>query len=60
MQYLGPKAYQDLPIGSIVVPFWGSYLESYNYMVIPKRNYYGAYGIGLGFRVPSSQGKPSL
>ena len=28
--------------GSIVVPFWGSYLESYK--VIPKRNYYGAFG----------------
>ena len=26
----------------MVVPFWGSYLESYT--VIPKRNYYGAYG----------------
>ena len=26
----------------MVVPFWGSYLESYK--VIPKRNYYGAYG----------------
>ena len=31
-----------LPRGSIVVPFWGSYLESYK--VIPKRNYYTAYG----------------
>ena len=31
-----------LPRGSIVVPFGGSYLESYK--VIPKRNYYGAYG----------------
>ena len=31
-----------LPIGSIVVPFGGSYLESYK--VLPKRNYYGAYG----------------
>ena len=30
-----------IPRGSIVVPFWGSYLESYK--VIPKRNYYGAY-----------------
>ena len=27
-----------LPIGPIVVPFWGSYLDSYK--VIPKRNYY--------------------
>ena len=26
----------------MVVPFWASYLESYK--VIPKRNYYGAYG----------------
>ena len=31
-----------LPIGPKVVPFWGSYLEFY--MVIPKRNYFGAYG----------------
>ena len=31
-----------IPIGSIVVPFWGSYLESYK--VTPKRMYYGAYG----------------
>ena len=29
-------------IGPIVVPFWGSYVASYK--VIPKRNYYGAYG----------------
>ena len=29
-------------LGSIVVPFWGSYLESYK--VNPKRNYFGAYG----------------
>ena len=33
---------RSLPIGPIVVPFWGSYLESYK--VIPKSNYYGAYG----------------
>ena len=26
-----------LPIGSLVVPFYGSYLESYK--AIPKRNY---------------------
>ena len=31
-----------LPTGSIVVPYWGSYLESDK--VIPKRNYYGAFG----------------
>ena len=31
-----------LPIGSGVVPFCGLYLGSYK--VIPKRNYYGAYG----------------
>ena len=31
-----------IPIGSIVVPFGGSYLESCK--VIPKRNYYGALG----------------
>ena len=32
----------ELPIGPKVVPFWGSYLEFYK--VIPKRNYFGAYG----------------
>ena len=37
----------DLPRGSKVVPFWGSYIESYK--VIPKRNYYGAYGYLLYF-----------
>ena len=31
-----------LPRGPEVVPFWGSYIESYK--VIPKRNYYGASG----------------
>ena len=31
-----------LPIGPIVVPFLGWHLEFYE--VIPKRNYYGAYG----------------
>ena len=36
-----PKPYA-LPIGSKVVPFWGSYIESKK--VIPKRNNYGAYG----------------
>ena len=34
-----------LPRGSIVAPFWGSYLESYK--EIPKRNYCGAYGEAL-------------
>ena len=34
--------FKKVPVGSIVVPFGGSYLESYK--VIPKRNYYGAYG----------------
>ena len=36
--------FEDLqvPRGSIVVHFWGSYLESYK--VFRKRNYYGAYG----------------
>ena len=34
-----------LPIGSIVVSFWGSYLESYR--VIPKRNYLEPYGYRL-------------
>ena len=32
--------FQRLPTGSIVVPFGGSYAESYK--VFPKRNYYGA------------------
>ena len=32
-----------IPIGPIVVPFWGSYIEYYK--VIPKRNYFGAYGV---------------
>ena len=31
-----------LPIGPKVVPFWGSHSEFYR--VIPKRNYFGAYG----------------
>ena len=31
-----------LPIGLKVVPFGGSYSEFYK--VIPKRNYFGAYG----------------
>ena len=35
-----------LPRGSIVVPFWGSYLEFYK--VFPKRNYHGAYGYWEG------------
>ena len=34
--------YQTLPIGPKVVSFGGSHLEFY--MVIPKRNYFGAYG----------------
>ena len=37
------KGLKGLPRGSIVVPFWGSYVESDK--VIPKRNYYGAYGL---------------
>ena len=35
-----------LPIGPKVVPFGGSYLEFYK--VIPKRNYFGAYGYSFG------------
>ena len=31
-----------IPIGPKVVPFWASYLEFYK--VLPKRNYFGAYG----------------
>ena len=34
--------YDNSPIGPKVVPFGGSDLEPYK--VIPKRNYYGAYG----------------
>ena len=41
-QVSGFRVQPCLPGGSKVVPFWGSYLESYK--VIPKRNYYGAYG----------------
>ena len=33
---------KSLPRGSIAVPLWGSYLESYK--VIPNGNYYGAFG----------------
>ena len=36
-----------LPRGSIVVPFWGSYTESYK--VTPKRNYYW---VKLSSRLP--------
>ena len=36
---------ETLRIGSIVVPFCGSYWGSFK--VIPKRNYYGAYGYTL-------------
>ena len=39
------------PRGSIVVPFWGSYLESYK--VTPKRNYYAASGKPLAWRASS-------
>ena len=39
-----PKPSNTSPIGPKVVPFWGSYLEFYQ--VIPKRNYFGAYGYG--------------
>ena len=34
-----------IPIGPKVVPFGGSYLEFYK--VVPKRNYFGAYGLLL-------------
>ena len=37
-----PFVQEALPIGSIVVPCCGSYIESYK--VVPKRDYYGAYG----------------
>ena len=43
-----PKVSQ---IGPFVVPFCGSYLESYK--VIPKRNYLGAYGTArIGLMTP--------
>ena len=35
-------ANDNIPIGPIAVPCWGSYIEPYK--VIPKRNYYGASG----------------
>ena len=35
----------QLPIGPKVVPFGGSYLEFYK--VLPKRNYFLAYGYRL-------------
>ena len=41
-----PAPSLSLPRGSIVVPFDGSYLESYK--VIPKKNYYGAHGEPMG------------
>ena len=37
LQGTGPGSYLGLPIGPIVVPFWGSYEESCK--VIPKRSY---------------------
>ena len=37
-----------LPIGPIVVPFWGSYVKPYK--VTPKRNYYGAYELHNNFQ----------
>ena len=40
-----------IPRGSKVVPFWGSYIESYK--LIRKRNYYGAYGWFVHVAEPS-------
>ena len=37
------KPEAPLPIGSVVVPFYGLYVESYN-KEIPTRNYSGAFG----------------
>ena len=34
--------FKGFTIGPKVVPFWASYLEFYK--VLPKRNYFGAYG----------------
>ena len=42
METLGRVRILGLPRGYKVVPFGVSYIESYK--VIPKRNYYGAYG----------------
>ena len=39
----------QIPIGSIAVPFRGSYLEFYK--VVPTRNYYGAFGYPLQWTV---------
>ena len=48
---LGPYTTKgtQIPIGSIAVPFRGSYLEFYK--VIPTRNYYGAFGYPLQWTV---------
>ena len=40
--YRSLSALVALPIGSLVVPFCGLYLDPYK--AIPKRNYLGAYG----------------
>ena len=45
---------ENLPRGSIVVLFWGSYIESYK--VIPKRNYYGAFGYSDKMGIYQAQG----
>ena len=42
LQVFRALGFQGLPIGPKAVPFRGSYLEFYK--VIPKRNYFGAYG----------------
>ena len=47
-----------LPRGSIVVPFWGSYFESYKR--IPKRNYYGPKGSTCSDRRFGDQGAQGL
>ena len=39
-----PSSNSTIPMGSMVVPFCGSYLASYK--VIPKRRKNGAYGKG--------------
>ena len=42
---------RTFPIGTIIVPFCGSYLGSYK--ALPKRNYFGAYGLLLKIKTLS-------
>ena len=47
----------EVPTGPKVVPFWGSYIEFYK--VLPKRNYFGAYGIYCSFIKPEPCSEPA-